>query len=138
MTMDYLGALRPISLIQELTGLDQGADMAIIPAAWAASVHVDVATIAIFALVTPSNQHSFTFFQTDGSTTNTMGAVTMTTSGHFWTTAVTPGAGSFLKGQTHWVTVRHDTNGQDADEMAGAHVTSGSRLWAILIPSGLG
>lgn len=126
---DDWGMLRAIGYAQELTDLTQNSDRAILPAAWNSSVQVPFRGIAIFALATPGNQHSFTFFLQSAGTT--IGAVTMTTSGNFWQTS----ANFSLRGLTDYVSVRHDTNAQDGDEMAGAHSADGSRIWAILLPA---
>ena len=110
----------------ELNALTQGADKLVIPCLWKVTHQLVIVQIAIFFLTTnPTVGHSFSFFKTGVL----VDAVTVTTSGQFWRTNVN----FALKGQTDYVTVRHDTNAQDAQESA-SHVDEGGRIWASLIP----
>lgn len=117
-----------VVLQQELNSLSQGAEKAMFPCAWQTTHNVVVEYIAIFMLTTPSVVHSFSFFKQ--GTQFSGGAVSVTTSGNYWSTRLT-GTDRALKGFTDYVSVRHDTNAQDGDESA-SHVNEGGRIWAIL------
>jgi len=121
---DLLGALITNGLFVELNSMTQGADKAIIPCIWPKDLQIGFDEIVIFMLATPTVAHSFSFFKTGVL----QAAVSVTASGNWWRTR----SAFALKGQTDYVSVRHDTNAQDGDESV-SHVDEGTRIWAGLI-----
>ena len=126
--VDDWGSLRAIGYAQELTNLARGTDKAILPAAWSQSQQIPFRAIAIFALSTPANSHSFKFTLQQAGTN--LGSVVMTTSGNYWKVDVN----FSMKGYTDWITVEHNAAGVSS-EMSDPHTEEGNRIWAILIPS---
>jgi hypothetical protein len=111
----------------ELDSQEQGADRLILPCLWQQDLVVVCERLVIFALNTPSVQHSFSFFKSGAGSAMGSDGVVMTTSGRFWSLKVA----EYLKGMTDWVSVRHDTNAQDSSESA-SHTDEGGRIWAGL------
>lgn len=107
----------------ELNAQTQGADKLIIPVPKSFTAQ----KVVIFFLNVPTVAHSFSFFLSGAGTP--FAAVTkVTTAGVRWNETASSQA---FTGLTDWISVRHDTTAQDADE--GVHVDEGGRLWAFVL-----
>lgn len=131
MKLEHVNAFLAMGLGGQLTDNAQGADKLVLPCFWELNVPLVITEILIYPdqTVVTSVAHSFSFFKTGSGTE--FGDVTLAASDLIARTVLsTP---IVLLGQVDWVSVRHDTNAQDADE-SGSHVDE-STYWAFLNPA---
>lgn len=114
----------------KLSSLAQGSDLLILPCMWDSGVQYNNGRIWVFFLTASTVAHAFDFFQ-NGSVS--LGSVTVTAaaSGYFSSPFTLPTNG--LRGLTDYVSVRHSTNAQNANE-SSSHVNEGGQILAGLIP----
>ena len=130
-SVDIYGGFKHRALFGKANALTQGESKIVIPCLWARDYWIAFGGLAVFFHTVSTTAHSFSFYEGAESGSGTLlGAVTVAI-GQRWGTF----QGAFsLKGQTDFVTVRHDTNAQDADETGGAHVADMVAIYAGLIP----